>query len=147
MDSTAAKKSQVLIKDVMTTTVTAITPKMKLWEIAELFIARKISGAPLVDMGGRLISIIGEGALLQLLAHFGSDAEVGHCLKELTPADKMISLKQTDPFHLAYQLFMKHKIHRIPILNENHVVVGLITRGAVLRMIVESHHGKKIPAP
>ena len=140
------KTPEMTVSEIMIAPVITLTPKMKLWQVAELFVAKKISGAPLVDESGKMISIIGQGSLLRLLAKHGTESNIARCMSELTPIDRMITLRKDALFKTAYLLFLKHGIHRIPILDGTGKVVGLLSRSSVFKMIVEAHHGKKIPA-
>lgn len=145
MVSKGLKAQAVLVSDFMIENVYRITPKMKLREVAEFFMAKKISGAPVTDEADHVISLIGEGALLELLVSDGVEATVAHCLPKLTPVHKMVTLKKYDPFEDAYRLFIKHGIHRIPVVDDSGKLIGMISRGAVFRLVVEAHHGKKLP--
>ena len=136
----------VRVSDIMIPNLITITPKLKLWQVAEMFLARKISGVPVVDDSNHLITLLGQGALLKLLALHGTEATVAQCLKDLTPADKLVTLTKEDSFQEAYKLLIKHNIHRIPIVDGTGKLVSMISRGVVFKMIVESHYGKKIPA-
>lgn len=146
MGEKSLKAHAILVSDFMIENVIKITPQMKLREVAELFLAKKISGAPVVDKSECVISIIGQGALLQVLASEGVEATVAHCLSKLTPPYKMITLKKFDPFEEAYRLFMKHGIHRIPVVDDNGKLIGMISRGSIFRLVVEAYHGKKLPS-
>lgn len=145
MNDLNPKASGLTVNDFMIRDVYTITPKMKLREVAEMFISKKISGGPIVDESDRVISILGEGALLELLTAEGVEATVAHCLPRLTSPLKMITLKKTDPFGEAYKLFIRNGIHRIPVVDGNGKLVGMISRGSVFRLIVEAHYGKKLP--
>ena len=129
----------------METNVVRILPEMKLREVIEMMIKHQISGAPVVDGLGRVISMIGEGDAIRLAATDGMDATIAHCLQHLTPQHKLITLTRTAPFSDAYQIFLKHKIHRIPIVDGGGALKGFVTRSLILRMFVEAYHGKKIP--
>ncbi|MBU4346170.1 MAG: CBS domain-containing protein, partial [Candidatus Omnitrophica bacterium] len=48
----------MLIKDIMTKDVTTVNPKMNLHKLAELFVEKDISGAPVVDDNGKLLGIV-----------------------------------------------------------------------------------------
>lgn len=137
-----AHKSRT-VGDFMINPVHSVTPKVKLREVAELFLARDISGCPVVDEAGRLISLIGQGDILKLAASEGVEATIAHCLPKLVQTQNLITLKKEAPFQDAYKLFLKHSIHRIPIVDANGKLGGMISRGVILKMIVEAHYGKK----
>lgn len=128
----------------MVTKVIRITPEMTLIEVAETFLKKGISGSPIVDSMDRVLSVIGEGDTLRLCASEGLTATISHCLPKLVKPDKMVKLKKTDSFQEAYRLFLKHNVHRIPVLDSNGLLLGLVTRTTIFRIFAEAHHGKKI---
>lgn len=134
----------VTVEEFMVTKVFRVTPDMSLIEVAEFFLKKKISGAPVVDANDHVLTVLGEGVTLRLAASEGLTATVAHCLPKLTPADKVITLSKTATFQDAYRLFLKHNIHRIPIVDANGTLKGLVTRSNLFRIFVEAHFGKKI---
>jgi len=144
---TDAKKPAptVFVTDFMVTVIFKITPEMHLWEVAELMMKHAISGAPMVDKMDRVISILGEGDTLRLAAQHGVESQVVKCLDQLPGPNQLITLQKSNTFTDCYRIFMKHKIHRIPIVDSNGLLKGLVTRSTILRMMVEAHHGRKIP--
>jgi CBS domain-containing protein len=135
----------VLVTDFMVTAVFKVTPEMKLWEVAELMMKHQISGAPVVDNIDRVISVIGEGDTLRLSAARGVEATVASILDQLPATKDVVTLQKFDSFTDAYRIFLKHKYHRLPVVDGGGTLKGLVTRSTILRMIVEAHHGKKIP--
>lgn len=144
--NTAAKPTAgtTLVSDIMVTTVLTVDPKMKLWQVAELFVARNISGAPVVDGLGRVVSMIGEGSLMRLATSEGLEATVAHCLPKMTPATEITTLRPTDTFTDAYRLFLKPNVRRVPVTSDNGQLVGLVSRGIIIRIFVEAHYGRAI---
>ncbi len=134
---------KVLVEDFMLTKIIRVTPDLTLFEVAELFLKKQISGAPVVDGMDRVLSVIGEGVTLRLAASEGLNMTVAKCLAKLTPSDEIITLKKTDTFQDAYRAFLKYNIHRIPIVDSNGILKGLISRSMIFRIFVEAHHGKK----
>jgi IMP dehydrogenase len=134
----------VTVEEFMVTKVFRVTPDLTLYDVAELFLKKRISGAPVVDANDHLLSVIGEGVTLRLAATEGLSATVAHCLPKLTPTDKVITLKKTATFQEAYRLFLKHNVHRIPIVDGNGALKGIISRSNIFRIFVEAHFGKKI---
>lgn len=133
------------VEKIMVTKVFSVTPEMKLWEVAEFLIQKRISGAPVVDRVGNLLSVIGEGNLLRLAATEGLDATLKQCWEKMPWTSKLFTLKKHDSFADAYRLFLRHPIHRIPIVDDSGKVVGIISRGTILRMFIEAHYQKKLP--
>ncbi|MBU2266083.1 MAG: CBS domain-containing protein, partial [Candidatus Omnitrophica bacterium] len=47
----------MLIKDIMTKKVITVSPEMDIHKLAELFMKKNISGAPVVDKNGKLLGV------------------------------------------------------------------------------------------
>ena len=134
----------LLVEEIMISKVYRVTPDMKLWEVAEMFIKHSISGAPVVDQNDHVISMLGEGDVLRLAAEKGLDSTVAENLSHLVQPRTMLSLKKDSTFQEAYRLFLKHRCHRLPVVDGAGKLHGLVTRSNVLVLFVESHYGKKI---
>jgi CBS domain-containing protein len=52
------------VKDIMTTDIVTVKPDMQVNELADLFIKRDISGAPVVDDQGKLLGVVLEEGLI-----------------------------------------------------------------------------------
>lgn len=134
-----------VVREFMVEKVISIRPEMTLGEVAELLIQHRISGCPVVDQANRVMSVVGEGAVLRLAATEGLGASIAHCLNGKLPNfNQIITLHKDSTFTEAYRLFIKHTIHRIPIVDSNSKLEGLITRSTILQMFVEAQHGKAI---
>ncbi len=136
---------QKLVQDLMTSAVHRVKPEMKVYEAIELLTRYMISGAPIVDQGDKIMSVLSEGDLLRLAATEGLDATIAHCLLQLTPTKKLITLEKHQSFADAYKLFLKHSLHRIIVVDGNGRLNGIVTRADILRIFVEARHGKKLP--
>lgn len=139
-----AKPNASLVRDFMIHPVITVPTNLRLWQVAELFIAKKISGAPVVDNAGSLISVIGEGLILRLAAKEGLDATIAHCLASMPSASEIITVRPEESFANAYKLFLKHNLHRIPVTDANGKLLGLLSRSGILRIFVEAHYGRAI---
>lgn len=135
------------ISEFMVEKVYRVTPDMTLLEVAEMLLRHQISGAPIVDASDHVISVIGEGSTLRLAATAGLTATIAHCLPKLPAPEKVVTLKKDDTFTEAYRAFLKNNVHRIPIVDSQNLLLGLITRTTIFRIFVEAHHGKKIQRP
>lgn len=129
----------ILAKDLHT-----IEPKMSLGTVAELFVKNKISGAPVVDTQFRLMSLIGEGILLRMAAKYGLSTLVVDLMSELPAQDDLVTINREAMFQEAYRIFIDHNIHRIPVMDSNGLILGMVTRSIIFRMFVEAHYGKKL---
>jgi CBS domain-containing protein len=136
-----------LVEEIMVTKVYRITPDMTLIQVAEMLLKHRISGAPVVDANDHVLSVLGEGATLRLAATEGLQATIAHCLPKLPAADKIVTMSKQQTFADAYRLFLKHNVHRIPIVDGQQKLLGLISRTTIFRIFVEAHYGRKIARP
>ncbi|MDD4894835.1 MAG: CBS domain-containing protein [Candidatus Omnitrophica bacterium] len=54
----------MLIKDIMTKNVITVNPEMDIHKLAELFVSKNISGAPVVDKSAKLLGIVREEGII-----------------------------------------------------------------------------------
>ena len=54
----------MLVRDVMVAPVITVTPSTTVKEVAELFLKKRISAAPVIESQERLVGIVSEGDLL-----------------------------------------------------------------------------------
>ena len=142
--------------DVMTTDVITVDPDTTVQALATLLAERGISGAPVVDLSGRLVGIISEGDLLHRaeigtarrhrerrrswwLDHFASDLareyvkSHGRTVKDIMTRDVVTVTEDTDLGEVAALLEAK-RIKRVPVMREGKVV-GIISRANIVRAV------------
>ncbi len=147
------------IKDVMNPNVVTCSPDTPIREVAQILKQNDISGLPVVD-GGKVLGIVSEGDLLKLLEvpeHGGlwlpSPFEVIEVpIRELLnweETKKMLddfgskpiseimkkhvyTVYPTDSVQKASSLITKHRINRLPVINNEGKLVGIVTRGDII---------------
>jgi CBS domain-containing protein len=129
--------SEITVDHIMTADVHTISKTMSVKEAVNLILLKKISGAPVLDTNHTVISVISEGTLLKLAAFKGLDAKIFDCLDQL-PATKDIIMAQKHSTVLdVYKLFLKHHLHRIPIVDGTGKLQGIVSRSNVLRVFIQ----------
>jgi CBS domain-containing protein len=142
--------------DVMTSDVITVEPDMTIQSLAAVLASSGISGAPVVDPGGRLAGIISEGDLLHRaeigtarrhrerrrswwLDHFASDLardyvkSHGRTVKDLMTRDVVTVTEDTDLGDVAALMEVK-RIKRVPVMREGKIV-GIISRANIVRAV------------
>jgi len=131
--------------DVMTSPVHVIGTDMDLIATATLLAEKGISGAPVVDRGGRVIGVISEKDFFRKMdaGHSGSFMHViAHCLKNKgcvatpmvnrTASDIMVMPAITATVDITIgeisALLMEKNINRLPIIASDGKPVGIVTR-------------------
>ncbi len=147
----------MLVKDLMTKNVVAVKPSMDVHQLAELFMKKDISGAPVVDEEGKFLGVVLEeslvfqnknvhlptfvnlaGAILSFGAHRFEEE-----LKKITGSKvsdimetKALTLSPETPIEDVATMMIEKNIHYFPVL-EKGALVGVITKKDIVRGIAE----------
>jgi CBS domain-containing protein len=141
--------------DVMTPTVVSVDPDMTVQDLAKLLSERGISGAPVVDAGGRMVGIVSEGDLLhraelgterrgerrtswwleQFAAGLARDYVKSHgrTVKDIMTRDVVAVAEDADLADVARLLETK-RIKRVPVLRDGKIV-GIVSRANLVRAL------------
>jgi CBS domain-containing protein len=131
------------VKDVMTTQVVVVRPDTTFKEMAATLRRYRVSAFPVVDDAGRVIGVVSEADLLakEALAHPGVVAEVLHHedvrkAEGLTAGDLMtreaVTVAPGDPVEQAARLMHFLKIKRLPVVNSDGRLIGIVSRSDLL---------------
>ncbi|PKA60844.1 CBS domain-containing protein CBSX1, chloroplastic [Apostasia shenzhenica] len=115
-------KPSASLGEVMSTPIRTVTADQTIEEIAQNF--EVVSGLPVIDNDLRCIGIISRTDRAK--ASQGLKSKVGEVMS--SPA---ITLSPKKTVLDAAALMLKKKIHRIPILNDEQQVIGIVTRSDI----------------
>ena len=140
----------MLVKEIMSKDLVTVYETNTIEEVARIFIDKKISGMPVVDSQGKLLGIITEGDLVYqqkklnppvFLSFFDGVIQVGKnaffeeikkisafMVKDLMTKDNLIVAKEDADLTDVATLMIENKVNRIPILDDQDKVVGIVTR-------------------
>jgi CBS domain-containing protein len=148
------------IRDVMTTEVLTFAPDVGVEEAARRLVEGRIGGAPVVDGDGALVGLVEDDDLIAQEArlHFPTTVSILGALvqwpseqRELeddlrkavgaTVGDVMdkdpVTCGPDDTLETAATLMHERHLSRIPVVDGDRRLVGIVARGDVLRAIVE----------
>ncbi len=147
----------MLIKDIMTKNVITVTPEMGIHKLAELFVRKNISGAPVVDKNGKLLGIVKEeGVIFQdkrvhlptfINLSFGFLAlgteRYNEEIKKIT-ASKVADIMEKDIITISSEteieeaatLMIEKEIYYFPVVDKDELV-GVITKKDIVQAIAE----------
>ena len=147
----AAPPEISVVKDVMTTRVIWVRKDASFKELAAALRAQRVSAFPVLDEAGRLVGVVSEADLLAKEAAL--DGEPGfitgmlhHREQEkargVTAADLMtpspVTAAPGDSVAHAARLMSQHKVKRLPVVDANGRLIGIISRADVLAVFDRS---------
>ena len=152
MSTPTLARPPTILAEVMTRSVVAVRPEMSLEEVTEVFLARSISGAPVIDDAGRPIGVVSKTDLLRAAHDAGDSGELEdvvehgyhvHAMSVPRVADVMtplvFALSQDAPVSRAAALMAFEGVHRVPVVDDDGVLVGIVSAIDVLRWMAREH--------
>ena len=148
------------VADVMSRDPIVVGPQTPLNEAIQILAERHISGLPVVDDAGQLVGIISETDLmwqetgvtpppyimfldsviyLKNPAQYERDIHkaLGQTVGEVMTSDP-IAVSPDKPLKEAAQLMHEQEVRRLPVLDAEGHVVGILTRGDIIRAMAAS---------
>jgi len=116
---------ELKIGQVMTTKVVTFSPGTTILEALDVIKQHRISGAP-VTVDGELVGIISTEDLIRALR----DGRIDRSVSTYMTKD-LITVKAIDKVVEALKVFQKTKVGRLPVVNENNKLIGLLTKGDI----------------
>lgn len=136
-------------KDIMTENVVVVKRDTSLLEIAEIMASHEISGLPVVDEESKVIGVISEKDFLSRMGVKSSMEIIARFLKnkgnipvpilEQKAADIMTSpastVNEDTSISEITNIFSEKNINRVPVINSEGKLVGIISRADALHFI------------
>jgi CBS domain-containing protein/anti-sigma regulatory factor (Ser/Thr protein kinase) len=122
------------VNEVMTRNIKSLSPEAPVIEMVDLFRQNKVSGAP-VMFDGEMVGIVSMEDLIRALTNMDQYAPIS---KYMTPAQMIISIRDTDPVVEAIEIFTRTHLGRLPVMDEHGRLVGMITKGDITRGVLDA---------
>ncbi|GAA2246595.1 MULTISPECIES: CBS domain-containing protein [Streptomyces] len=137
------------VSDVMTRTVVASAAGAAFKEIVRAMEGRRVSALPVVDAGHHVVGVVSEADLLRKEEFRDSAPERGprarppaglHKAGAVTAADLMTSPAVTvhpdAPLGQAARVMARRKVKRLPVVDDDGVLRGIVSRSDLLRVFL-----------
>lgn len=153
------------VEDIMQKEVIKFNELDKIVDVAQSFRDNKISGAPVVDEDNHVVGVISEGDIMRLieihspkinlilpapldlielpikmkyeLDEVAEDMQkAGSTVIDQIMTKKIIKVKPDTSVTHAAKLLDSHKIKRLPVIDNDGKLVGIITRGDIIASMV-----------
>jgi len=134
----------MVVRDYMSSPVVTVTPETPFQDALALLRQRKIRRVPVVDKAGSLVGIITERDLLHAAPSPATSLsvwELNYLLWRLQVEGlmtrKVLTVQPDTPLQDAAQLMLEHKFGGLPVVDDHHQVVGVITETDIFRVFVK----------
>jgi len=157
---------RVKVKDIMQSSVIKVTRDMTLKDLAKLFESERISGAPVVEDGHKLVGVVSRTDLVRYDAthmradetvnkyfqegelpddsddpQYGAESETGDALEQKTVEDIMtpwtISAQAKTPVREVAHMMIDRHIHRVFVTDASSKLKGIVTTMDLIRLMVK----------
>ena len=124
--------SDVMVKEVIT-----VTESMPLKDVARMFVEKKITGAPVVNVEGELVGVISETDIIRKTTSIGawSPKTVGQIMTR--PA---VTVSPDETLQRVCEMMYNRRIHRV-VVAEGARIKGIVTTMDILRAIATNLKG------
>ncbi|ASN05594.1 CBS domain-containing protein [Virgibacillus necropolis] len=144
------------IKDFMIADVITAKKNMSIKELLELLVTNRIGGVPVVDKENNLLGMISDGDVIRYLQPKGrtvydmyalvlvSEQEdlihklgyaIDHKLEKVMSTKDIFTVHPDDKIENALAIFSKYGFKKIPVVNDDSKVIGVVSRGDIIRYI------------
>ncbi|ABR31272.1 tRNA nucleotidyltransferase [Thermosipho melanesiensis] len=119
-------KKMVKAKDIMTSPVRTVLAYETIAKVYELMKLTGHGGFPVID-GNKLVGIVTRKAVDKAMRHGFEERPIKSIMNT-----KLITVHENDSISKVKKIMLENDIGRIPVLNENNLLVGIITRTDLL---------------
>jgi CBS domain-containing protein len=154
----------MLAYQIMTGRVTTVQPETPIAEAADLMLAKRVSGLPVIDKTGKLVGIVSEGDFLRrgeigterrrsgLLEFFAGPGKLaaefvrqeGRTVADIMTRDP-VTIDENQPLEIIVQLMEQKGIKRLPVMRGD-ALIGIITRANLLQAVANLARGATRPS-
>ena len=150
------------VYEMMNLNVVSVNPENTLEDVAKILKKHKISGVPVVDSGSKVVGIISSSDLYNYSEKLGLVPLVGFSAwlypnksaEELDSYEtrtrqftntavkdvmskKVVTVNENNTWHHAAKLMREQGVNRLPVINEEGILKGIITRDDLIYYLSE----------
>ena len=152
--------TEMLAKNIMTTDVIKVSPETSIAQLSKVLLENKISGVPVVDTEGILMGIVTEADIIKdnikiqfpfyfdplMVSGYSVDFEkYSEDIKDYLNSKvetimnhRVKTARPSTPVSEIADIMVSNKINRLPIVDENKKIVGIITRADIIKSMIEA---------
>ncbi|MBK9925157.1 MAG: CBS domain-containing protein [Anaerolineales bacterium] len=116
--------------DVMNRDLKCLAPTNTMRDVFNVLHKSHISGVPVLESDS-LVGIISQEDLMRAFADGDQDAPISKYMTK-----KVMTVKSYEPVIRALEIFSNTKVGRLPVVDENNALVGMLTKGDITRGVL-----------
>jgi len=131
------KPGSVHVEDYMTKNLITFSPDQPMFEVIQVLLKNKISGAPVMDDNGKLCGVISEGDCLKeaVKGKYNNMPNLsGHVRDHMT--HEVITISPDINIFDAADMFLNKRIRRFPVVRDGKLL-GQISQKDIMRAVVK----------
>jgi CBS domain-containing protein len=145
------------VRDFMVQDVILVDQNTLIIDILKLLVENRIDGVPVVDNYNKLIGIVSDGDIIRYLSpkeelfldfvytilvdERGEQSvfteKINKTVANMMHKKPLYTVKEGDTFENAIQILSHHHFKQLPVLDMENKVIGLITRGDIIKNILK----------
>lgn len=145
------------VKDIMVKNVTTLSPNMFVKDAAKRLSELEISGLPVVDENGKLVGMFTEKDILKAIlpsyiekvGKFVYEDDTKGIKKKLETLSntkireimrkEVVTINEDTSCSEAARIMLTQKVRRIPVIDKENRVLGIVARCDILRVLMEEN--------
>lgn len=124
---------EIKVREAMSRNPKIVHPEMTMRDCLDQFRQARISGAPVISTDGKVIGILSIEDLILCMRDGRLDALIS---EYMTTA--VLTVKDVDPLVDALKIFVNAKVGRLPVLDVDGNLAGILTKGDITRSLLKA---------
>ncbi|MEM1904837.1 MAG: CBS domain-containing protein [Candidatus Aenigmatarchaeota archaeon] len=122
-------------KDIMSKNIIFARPDETIKEVSLKMLKNKISGLPIIDNSGKIVGIISQTDIVKLSEKYNEKELEKLKVNEIIKGKrKLIVARENTSIKRLIKLMIKHDISRIPIVDKEYKVIGIVSKLDILKI-------------
>lgn len=124
---------ELRVEDVMTKNAARVMPSLPMRAALELFRQKHISGAPVVEGEDTLVGIVSMEDLIRCMMNNNLDQPIAKYM-----STRLVTVHGPDPVIEALKAFVNSQVGRLPVVDDQGRLRGILTKGDVTRGLLNA---------
>lgn len=124
---------EIKVREAMSRNPKIVRPDMTMRDCLDQFRQARISGAPVISAEGKVIGILSIEDLILCMRDGRLDALISEYM-----TTTVLTVKDIDPLVDALKIFVNAKVGRLPVLDVDGNLSGILTKGDVTRSLLKA---------